>query len=37
VEAEVRGTVWGENTLDGTRFYLALATGAPLRLWGGAP
>ena len=33
VEAEVRSTVMGENTLAGTRFSLALATSPVWRLW----
>jgi hypothetical protein len=34
VEAEVRSTVAGENTLRGTRFGFALATTPSVRLWG---
>ena len=37
VEAEVRGPLWGENTLAGTRFSLAVATGSSVRLWGEEP
>jgi hypothetical protein len=35
LEAEVRSTVWGENTLVGTRFSLAVATSPALRLRSG--
>lgn len=35
IEAGLRSTVWGENTLKGTRFSVALATSPSLRLWGG--
>jgi hypothetical protein len=37
LEAEVRSTVAGENTLRGTRFGIAVATTPAVRLWEASP